>query len=1132
MLKLICNFRRSVVRLARTLALPLVALMATVPALADTTYTPTDAGWGEALTVAEGETVIIDTGDAGVWSGSITVNSGGTLKTRGKLSVSGTTTVNSGGTLDIESGEAYFTFSTATMKGNLTIAASATLKMNCDEAIAGNWATIHLYGAINNNGYRQRLDHTTFHLYDGSRIYGAGNGTYGALDFGYTSSSVYPDATDYGRMIVHGTVTIDSVSRVRTGGTLHVACCENARIIFSGGFGGSSSEGKFIQVPATAEEGNPSGTCDNAVVEMGPLNNSASYTFCSKGIVHLKGATASYTITSTGSEVEFVTDRATARSQNTVFQGWPALTTSTAAVRVSGNGDFTLNAAPAYPVIFDGATLHATAGTPIALAAGSSVASATTILLDGLAANTAATVFTGADATFDVTKLSVAAAHNGAPLGAGVTPTLSGSDVVISGVADYAADAWVQPYLKKYALIWLDASDAANFVFKTGTLDQVEKWKDSADGGRDATAYVIPSHEANWGSLGVAAGVPAYLMGDCNSGIDLAFPEMTTIRTGFWVMSVRNDGCKAFWLGHSGTSIYDFHRGNNGEYAYSASGANRNNTWYCDGANVGTVTSAMVPTDRHVYSVVTAANGRSDRLTSDRNCDDYGRHGGRELSELILLPDVLSDTDRQAIEAYLSAKWMGASPSAGTSDVTTYTMSSEFDVESSVDGTKNIVFNDGASISVTSPSASEAMLSTTGSVTIPSGYALPVSVDATLLAPGTYTVIDAASGITSLSQFNATASVGDGATATFAVVEGKLTMTIAATSSVTAQTWRPASSADLGWNTTSANWLYDGGTAGVYVPYVPTFFDGAETVTGDITVTGEMTAGPITVTGANDYTFKGDGTLRGAADVTFGGTGTVTLDGPALDAQNIVITNGQKVVLGALASDNSLGTDSGAGGGKVHVEEGGQFNANYLETVAGATSQRAEITQHKTFVIAGDGPDGRGAFVNDALDGRTTHTSAWGPVLRRIELAEDATIGGNDRFDVRLRTGTAATATAGIYGPGKQLTIKNTGWFGLVSQPIDVESVLITAGGVFRPESLGEASIKIPGGITLDNGTLHGYASTYPHVQGSGQREGGGHAHAERQPNPHLQRCNERGRDAEEHGQHAQPRGAVHRRGV
>ena len=1062
-----------------TYATPVAGTLTT----ASMTITPSDPQWGAALTVGDGQTIIIDAGEVGAWSGAVTVNKGGTLKTRGKLSVSGTTTVNSGGTLDIESGEAFFAFASKTAKGIIYIRQGATLKMNMDEAIAGQDAELYIYGSLNSNGYRQRFDHMIFHMYDGSRIYGAGNATYAGLDFGCGgATTLYP--ADYGRLVIHGTVTIETSARVRSGGTFHLACCENSRVVFSDGFYGTSSEGTFIQVPATAEEGNPSCTCDNAVVELGPLGNSASYTFCSKGIVHLKGATASYTITSTGSEVEFVTDRATARSQNTVFQGWPALTTSTAAVRVSGNGDFTLNAAPAYPVIFDGATLHATNGTPIALAAGSSVASATTVLLDGLVANTAATVFTGADATFDVTKLSVAASHNGAPLGAGVTPTLSGSDVVISGVADYAADAWVQPYLKKYALIWLDASDAANFVFKTGTLDQVEKWKDSADGGRDATAYTVPQYaETVYGTYGVANGVPAYCMGNAGGGVDLKYADMNNIRTVFFAMSIQQTNA-AFWLGHSGS--YNFHRGSNygtasttGAYSYNG-GGNQNNSWYCDGAAVSDICHTLVPTDRHVFSVVTAANGVSNYLTADRPSSVASRNAGRELSELIVLPDALSDTDRQAIEAYLSAKWMGASPSAGTSDATTYTMSGEFDVESYVDGTKNIVFNDGASISVSSPSASEAMLSTTGSVTIPSGYALPVSVDATLLVPGTYTVIDAGSGITSLSQFNATAVVGDGAAATFAVVDGKLTMTIAATSSVSAQTWRPASSSDLGWNTTSANWLYDGGATGGFIPYVPAFIDGAESATGDITVDGEMFAGPITVTGANDYTFKGDGTLRGAADVTFGGTGTVTLDGPALDAQNIMITNGQKVVLGASASEHALGKDSGSTGGKVEIHDGGQFNANSLNMAGNNTDARFEITQIKTFVIAGDGPDGRGAIVNDCLDGRTTHDAAWGPVLRRVELSDDATIGGTDRFDVRVRAGTAATAVGGIYGPGKNLTIKTTGWFGLISLPIDVESVLVTGGGTWRPEAMSETNFKIPGGITLDNGTLHAYGSTYP----------------------------------------------------
>ena len=204
---------------------------------ADTTYTPTDAGWGEALTVAEGETVIIDT-----------------LKTRGKLSVSGTTTVNSGGTLDIESGEAFFAFGSKTAKGIIYIRQGATLKMNMDEAIAGQDAELYIYGSLNSNGYRQRFDHMIFHMYDGSRIYGAGNATYAGLDFGCGgATTLYP--ADYGRLVIHGTVTIETSARVRSGGTFHLACCENSRVVFSDGFYGTSSEGTFIQVLRNLQRG-------------------------------------------------------------------------------------------------------------------------------------------------------------------------------------------------------------------------------------------------------------------------------------------------------------------------------------------------------------------------------------------------------------------------------------------------------------------------------------------------------------------------------------------------------------------------------------------------------------------------------------------------------------------------------------------------------------------------------------------------------------------------------------------------------------------------------------------------------------------------------------------------------------
>ena len=113
-MKHLCALASSAARLARTLALPLrlagtlalpvVALTMTIPALADTTYTPSDAGWGEALTVADGETAIIDAGSGATWSGAITVSSNATLKARGNLTVAGTVGVAKSGVLDLESG--------------------------------------------------------------------------------------------------------------------------------------------------------------------------------------------------------------------------------------------------------------------------------------------------------------------------------------------------------------------------------------------------------------------------------------------------------------------------------------------------------------------------------------------------------------------------------------------------------------------------------------------------------------------------------------------------------------------------------------------------------------------------------------------------------------------------------------------------------------------------------------------------------------------------------------------------------------------------------------------------------------------------------------------------------------------
>lgn len=1067
-----------------------MGMVACLSASADTTanmapITPSDPEWGKALTVTSD--TVIDAGEGATWSGALTVYEGATLTTRGHLSVAGTMTVNVNGALDIETGTAGINFGSRTMSGALYIRAGAQLNMNRSDAFNYHAAfAVHVYGTFNAQTYRTSVGvEDTVYFHDGARIIGAGDGN-GAFDF-----------FDNGcRLFVDGNVACDAPLRARAANyNLNVTCFENAHINFAGGFAGSA--GIVKQVAATAEEGNAPGTCANAFIEVG-VNPSMTgkFVFISPAAISLKGETQTFTVETSAAELEVRARGDVARANHVLVQKLPTITTSTATVRLVGDGVCAfLDAAPTFPVVFAGASLAIATNAPVALAAGSSVSSNTTIGVEGLEAETAATLLTGVDSSFDVSKVSAQAMFNGVLLGTPAAVSFDGaSAVVTAGVAAYDATAWIEPYIETKALVWLDASDAANFEFKDNTFGLVTTWKDKSAYKRNATAYTIVSHSANWGTLSVTNGVPAYCMGACDSGIDLAFSaRMTTIRTVFWAMSICRDA-RAFFLGD--TTSYRFHRGGNGEYCYNNNNAIwKNGKIYCDGVLVANNLTTLVPTDRHVYSTVTAANCESNRLTLDRTSGNSIRHGGRELSELIAFDTALSDADRQAIEAYLAAKWMGTNPTAAGTEGT-YAVTGDLAVDDHMGGDKNLSFSEGASVTVVNPSSTGAMVATSGAVTIPAGSPLAVNVDASALTPGTYTVIQAGSGITDISQFTPTATVGAGASATFAVVDGKLTMTISVTASVSSQTWRPESSADLVWNTTSPNWLYDGGATGGFIPYVPAFIDGAETATGVITVTGTQTAGPITLTGANDYTFKGDGTLAGGDTVTFGGTGTVTFDGANFAGQDIVITNGQKAVLGFNAGPNSLGTDSGSSGGKVTIAEGSQLNVN--DVGLSATSPRSEITHLKTFSIAGDGPDGRGAIVNDVLDGRTSH-SYQNCAFRRIELSGDASIGGADRVDLRARSGTAATATPGIYGPGKTLTVKNNVWLAVWNQPIDVQSILIPAGGMFLPVQMSETNLKIPGGITLDGGLIDHYQNTYPtnvpfHVTANGGtfQSGGG----------------------------------------
>ena len=867
---------------------------------------------------------------------------------------------------------------------------------------------------------------------------------YGAFDF-----------LDNGcQLFIDGDVTCESPIRAREANeVLNVICSENAHLNFAGGFAGSA--GTVQQVAATAAEGNAPGTCANAFIEVGENPSmSGKFVFISPAAISLKGGTQTFSVETSAAELEVRSNGGVARANHALVQKLPTITTSTATVRLVGDGVCAfLDATPTFPVVFAGASLAIATNAPVALAAGSSVISNTTIGVEGLEAETAATLLTGVDSSFDVSKVSAQAMFNGVPLGTPAAVSFDGaSAVVTAGVAAYDATAWIEPFVEARALIWLDASDAANFEFKDKTFGFVTKWKDKSTYKRNATAYTIASHSANWGTLSVTNGVPAYCMGACDSGIDLAFSaRMTTIRTVFWAMSICRDS-RAFFLGD--TSSYRFHRGGNGEYCYNNNNAIwKNGKIYCDGVLVTNNLTTLVPTDRHVYSAVTAANCESDRLTLDRTSGNSIRHGGRELSELIAFDTALSDADRQAIEAYLAAKWMGTNPTAAGTDGT-YAVTGDLAVDDHVGGDKNLSFSEGASVTVVNPSSTGAMVATTGAVTIPAGSPLAVNVDARALPLGTYTVMEAASGITSVSQFAATAATAAGAEATFSVVDGKLVMTVSqAATTTTGLTWRPENASDLAWN--SANWLYsDGVTKGPFIGYLPTSFDGGESVTGDIAVNDTHYVGPMSITGANDYNFTGTGTLAGSNPIVIDTTGTVSLSGPNLGDQDIVVSNGTLRV-GQNPGAYALGTHAG----KIKVV-GGTLDLN-----AAANNGASALISHRKEIELSRG----GSVLNNGAG------VAYGSI-GNLTVLDTGTIGGAQRFDIRQNASDTECTTTTVDGDANavlNVDTTTTDAIGFYNAIVNIGRINVLNGRMRIEQPNGV--YNVPNGIHIADGATLGY---------------------------------------------------------
>ena len=208
----------------------------------------------------------------------------------------------------------------------------------------------------------------------------------------------------------------------------------------------------------------------------------------------------------------------------------------------------------------------------------------------------------------------------------------------------------------KSAYLWLDAADETTFT--KNAADGVTAWAGRSDSGVGATAASAMSggsEKTVYGTVGATNGVPAYLMGEVGSGIDMSFTQTTTLRTAFWAMDIATADAKAYFLCCRYNHM-DYRRGTGGQYAYGAA-AFANGDLRCDGVKVDQ-TDDYPPAGLHVYPYAAEQNTRADRISNDRNVD--GSNGGRALSELVLFNETLSAYDRQWVESYLRVKWADA----------------------------------------------------------------------------------------------------------------------------------------------------------------------------------------------------------------------------------------------------------------------------------------------------------------------------------------------------------------------------------------------------------------------------------------------------------------------------------------
>lgn len=238
------------------------------------------------------------------------------------------------------------------------------------------------------------------------------------------------------------------------------------------------------------------------------------------------------------------------------------------------------------------------------------------------------------------------------------------------------SSGFVAPAPVAGSALWLDASDATTFTFSSGS--RVSEWRDKSGNARhmtQATSAYQPDRSATQNSLSAVimkSGSAEYFMRNTSyNWAGSAFTMLCVIqpRTGDYTAYLSADDNGALQLGQDAsnpallsisrigqaTSTSNLSLANNttGQITYKSAGQSSGNVtvqiYKSKTAASGTVSQSGLVS----ASIAMIGGSRSD--SAPAIADNYG--DGGFLCELLVYPSQLSDTDRNATEDYLIAKW-------------------------------------------------------------------------------------------------------------------------------------------------------------------------------------------------------------------------------------------------------------------------------------------------------------------------------------------------------------------------------------------------------------------------------------------------------------------------------------------